>query len=94
MYEVCEDAYLDGVKYIEIRFSPILHTKNGLSLSSVMEAIVQGRVMAEMNLGIIVRVIVAGMRQMESHITKQLAEIAWRYRDRGVCAFDLAGKFI
>nr|CAG4715040.1 unnamed protein product [Naegleria fowleri] len=91
MYEVCEDAWNDGVKYLEVRFSPILHTKGGLSLSSVMEAVVAGRVMAEMNLGIICRIIVSGMRQLDSKITRQLAEIAWRYRDRGVAAFDLAG---
>lgn len=36
-YEVCEDAVRDGVRYIEIRFSPILHTNEGLSLSQVME---------------------------------------------------------
>jgi len=91
MYEVCEDAVLDGVKYLEVRFSPILHTAGGLSLSSVMEAVVAGRVMAEMNLGIVCRIIVSGMRQMDSKVTRQLAEVAWRYRDRGVAAFDLAG---
>lgn len=32
MYEVCEDAVADGIRYIEIRFSPILHTREGLSL--------------------------------------------------------------
>jgi adenosine deaminase len=35
MYEVCEDAVADGVKYLEVRFSPILHTKQGMSLSQV-----------------------------------------------------------
>ncbi|KAL9657953.1 hypothetical protein ABK040_012177 [Willaertia magna] len=91
MYEVAEDAYLDGVKYLEVRFSPILHTKGGLSLSSIMEAVVDGRYMAELSMPIIVRIIVSGMRQMDSKVTRQLAEIAWRYKDRGVCAFDLAG---
>eukprot|EP01098_Paradermamoeba_levis_P010306 TRINITY_DN4328_c0_g2_i2.p1 TRINITY_DN4328_c0_g2~~TRINITY_DN4328_c0_g2_i2.p1 ORF type:complete len:140 (+),score=32.00 TRINITY_DN4328_c0_g2_i2:54-422(+) len=27
VYEVCEDAVKDGIKYLEIRFSPILHTR-------------------------------------------------------------------
>ena len=31
MYEVCEDAVNDGVKYLEVRFSPILHV-NGNAL--------------------------------------------------------------
>jgi adenosine deaminase len=42
--KVCEDAVKDGVRYIEIRFSPILHVRGGLSLSGVMEAVVQGHV--------------------------------------------------
>lgn len=32
MYEVAEDAFVDGVRYLEVRFSPILHTREGLSL--------------------------------------------------------------
>jgi adenosine deaminase len=78
MYEVCEDAAKDGVKYIEIRFSPILHTKMGLQLSSIMEAVIEGKVSAELKLNIVPRIIVSGMRQLPSSITKQLAEIAVR----------------
>ena len=33
MFEICEDAKSDGVQYIEIRFSPILHTNKGLNFS-------------------------------------------------------------
>jgi adenosine deaminase len=28
---------------------------------------------------------------MDPSMTRKLAEIAWRYRDKGVVAFDLAG---
>ena len=35
MYEVCEDAVADGVRYLEIRFSPILHMREGMSMSAV-----------------------------------------------------------
>jgi adenosine deaminase len=30
MFEVCEDAVADGVRYLEVRFSPILHVQQGL----------------------------------------------------------------
>jgi adenosine deaminase len=56
-----------------------------------MEAVIEGKVSAELKLGIIPRIIVSGMRQLPSSITTQLAEIAWRYRDSGVVGFDLAG---
>eukprot|EP01104_Vermistella_antarctica_P015914 TRINITY_DN5322_c0_g1_i1.p1 TRINITY_DN5322_c0_g1~~TRINITY_DN5322_c0_g1_i1.p1 ORF type:complete len:817 (-),score=184.20 TRINITY_DN5322_c0_g1_i1:17-2344(-) len=91
MYEVCEDAVNDGVRYIEVRFSPILHVNEGMCLTSVMEAICEGQAMAEHRLPITARVIVCGMRHMSPTVTKSLAEVAWRYRHKGVAAFDLAG---
>ncbi|EGC36265.1 hypothetical protein DICPUDRAFT_54735 [Dictyostelium purpureum] len=91
-YEMCEDAINDGVTYLEVRFSPILHTLNGLSLSEVMEAVCDGLAMAELNLSIKARVIVCGLRHLDPSVTKDLAEIAWRYRHKGVVAFDLAGS--
>jgi len=92
MYEVCEDAYKDGVRYIEVRFSPILHIQKGLTLSMVMEAVCEGQIVAELKLpGMIARIIVCGMRQMSSETSLSLAEIAWRYKSRGIVGFDLAG---
>lgn len=91
MYEVCEDAAADGVRYIEVRFSPILHTDEGLSLSGVMDAVCEGAVMAENSFNITARIIVCGMRHLPAATTEKLAEIAWRYQNRGVVGFDLAG---
>jgi adenosine deaminase len=91
MFEVCEDAVNDGVRYLEVRFSPILHTREGMSLSQVMDAICEGVAMAEYRLPIHVRIIVCGMRQLSARVTEDLANIAWRYRQKGVVAFDLAG---
>lgn len=52
MYEVCEDAVADGVRYLEVRFSPILHAGEGMSLCGIMEAVIEGLTMAEYNLNI------------------------------------------
>jgi len=91
MYEACEDAIQDGVTYLELRFSPELHRARGLSLTQVMAAVCEGMAMASYRLPkLTVRVIVCGMRHRHLQ-TKQLAEIAWRYRDYGAVAFDLAG---
>lgn len=46
-----------------------------MSLSSVMRAVLDGRNKAELNLGIVCRVIVCGMRHMPGAVTKQLAEV-------------------
>ena len=82
MYECAEDAYRDGVTYLEVRFSPILHTKEGMGLSEVMEAVSEGLVMAEQQFPIVVRILVSGMRQMPPDVTSKLAQIAWRYRSK------------
>jgi adenosine deaminase len=37
MYELCEDCVDDGITYAEVRFSPILHTLETLTLSAGME---------------------------------------------------------
>lgn len=58
----------DGVSYLEIRFSPILHTRENLNLSTVMHAICEGKAMAEYNLPIQIRIIVCGMRQMDAQV--------------------------
>lgn len=46
MYEVCCDAVADGVRYLEVRFSPILHIQHEMALSQVMEAICEGVALA------------------------------------------------
>ena len=91
MYEVCEDSWNDGVRYLEIRFSPILHINEGLSLGGVMEAVCEGLTLARYHFPITVNIIVCAMRQLPSNVTQDIAEIAWRYRNKGVCGFDLAG---
>jgi len=91
MYEVCEDSWNDGVRYLEIRFSPILHIEEGLSLGGVMEAVCEGLTLARYHFPITVNIIVCAMRQLPSNVTQDIAEIAWRYRHKGVCGFDLAG---
>jgi adenosine deaminase len=40
--EAVEDLYSDGVRYFEIRFAPTLHTKSGLSVLDVVEAVSSG----------------------------------------------------
>eukprot|EP00162_Nutomonas_longa_P015314 comp22270_c0_seq1/m.53073 comp22270_c0_seq1/g.53073 ORF comp22270_c0_seq1/g.53073 comp22270_c0_seq1/m.53073 type:complete len:766 (-) comp22270_c0_seq1:96-2393(-) len=91
MYELAEDAYNDGIRYIEVRFSPVLHVEEGLGLSGVMEAVCEGKVLAESRFGIVVMIIVCGLRHLPSSVNENLAQIAWRFRHRGVVGFDLAG---
>lgn len=48
-----------------------------------MEAVYEGKCMAEYSLSITVNIIVCGLRHLPASVTKSLAEIAWRFSDRG-----------
>lgn len=90
-YELCEDGAAEGVRYMEIRYSPILHTRNGLPLPETVNAPLRGMRRAERDLGIRSVLIICGIRNMEPEISQDLAALAVAFKDRGVVAFDLAG---
>lgn len=90
-YELAVDAAADGVRYLEVRYSPILNVRHGLSLGDAVEAPLRGLARAEAELGIVGRVIVCGIRSMAPDVSLELAELAVAYRDSGVVGFDLAG---
>ena len=90
-YELAEDAALDGVRYIEVRYAPVLNVREGLSLEQAVEAPLRGLARAEAEHGIIGRVIVCAIRNMAPSVSQELAELAVAYRHRGVVGFDLAG---
>lgn len=90
-YELAEDASKDGVRYLEVRYAPVLNVREGLSLEQAVEAPLRGLARAEAELGITGRVIVCAIRNMAPSVSQELAELAVAYRQRGVVGFDLAG---
>lgn len=90
-YELAEDAAREGVRYIEIRYSPVLNVREGLELGEVVEAPLRGLERAERDHGIIGRVIVTAIRSMDPQTSLELAKLAVSYQKRGVVGFDLAG---
>ncbi|HEU4990237.1 MAG TPA: adenosine deaminase [Gemmatimonadaceae bacterium] len=90
-YELAIDAAADGVRYLEVRYAPILNVRHGLSLGDAVEASVRGLARAEREAGIVGRVIVCAIRSMAPAVSLELAELAAAYRKSGVVGFDLAG---
>jgi adenosine deaminase len=79
------------VRYIEVRYGPVLHTEEGLTLDEVNDAVIGGLRDAERDFGIMGGVIVCGLRDRYESASLAQAELAARYRGRGVVGFDLAG---
>jgi adenosine deaminase len=90
-YELAIDAARDGVRYIEIRYSPVLNVRAGLTLGDAVEAPLRGLERAFREGGAMARVIICGLRHLDPATSLELARLAVSYKDRGVVAFDLAG---
>jgi adenosine deaminase len=90
-YELAEDAAKDGIEYMEVRFSPILHTKGRLSSTFILEAVLAALRDAEKDFKIKSGVIVCGIRNISPTVSLRLAELAVAFKNRGVVGFDLAG---
>ena len=90
-YELAEDAAAEGVRYIEMRYSPVLNTRHDLSLGETVEAPLRGLERAQRDHGIVSRLIVCALRNLSPGISMELARLAVAYKGSGVAGFDLAG---
>lgn len=90
-FELAEDAAREGVRYIEVRFAPVLNTRGGLKVDEAVDASARGLARAEEAHGIMGRVIVTALRNHSPSESMELAELAVSHRANGVVGFDLAG---
>ena len=90
-FELAEDAHHENVRYMEVRYAPMLHTRRGLKLTRVVEAVLLGLRRARETYGIKANVIVCGIRNISPESSYEMAELAVAYKGRGVVGFDLAG---
>ena len=93
-FECVEDLSADSVVYAEIRFAPELHINRGLSFDAVVDAVLAGfadgeKAAAAAGQPIVVRCLVTAMRH--AALSREIAELAIRFRDKGVVGFDIAG---
>src|SRR3954466_3216751 len=92
--ECADDLAADGVVYAEVRYAPELSVERGLTLDEVVEAHLEGfRIgsarAAAAGRPIMMKVLVTAMRQAAR--SREIAELAVRWRDAGVVGFDIAG---
>jgi len=90
-YELAEDAAKENVRYMEVRYAPMLHTQLGMRLTSVVEAVLAGLRQAHEDYGIESNLIICGIRNVSASSSLEMAELCVAYKGRGVVGFDLAG---
>ena len=90
-YELAEDAAAENVRYMEVRYSPMLHVREGLRLTEVVETVLRGLHDAGLDRGIESKLILCGIRNISPASSLEMAELVVAYKGRGVVGFDLAG---
>ncbi len=90
-YELAIDHAEENVRYLEVRFCPLLNTEAGLSPDEVLEAALAGLRRAEKETELVARVIVCALRSLPPSASTSMAELASAFLGRGVCGFDIAG---
>ena len=93
-YECVEDLAADSVVYAEVRFAPELHINRGMSFDEIVDNVLLGFTAGEQACAaagrpITVRLLVTAMRH--AAVSREIAELAIRFRDKGVVGFDIAG---
>ena len=87
--ECAQDLAADGVVYAEVRFAPELHIEQGLTRSEVLDAVLAGFDRGSHGTDLTIYTICSAMRT--AALSRDIAELAVRNRDRGVVGFDIAG---
>jgi adenosine deaminase len=91
-FELFEDAALENVKYMEVRFAPLLHTKSGLDVEEIIESVLDGLKDAEDQYDIKGNLILSCMRTMSANSAFEVVEKGKKFLGKGVVAIDLCAS--
>lgn len=89
--ESVEDAAADGEDYLELRFGPATHARDGFGVAEVIAAVSEGVEQGRASTGMAAGVVVAALRLHDAETNEAVARAAAAFAGRGVVGFDLAG---
>jgi len=91
-YEAVDDAAVDNVKYLELRFNPVaLARAQGFPLEAVTTWVCEAVAKAQRDRDIETNLIIQIGRNEELNTAWELAEVALAHRNQGIVGLDLAG---
>lgn len=82
----------DNIRYVEVRFAPLLSVNENLSCREVVEAVLAGLEEAKQECGIYYNVIACAMRNHDPKESLNMVKVCREFLNQGVCAIDLAGN--
>lgn len=90
-YEAVEQSAAHNGRYVEVRFAPQLHVRNGLSVEEAIHCVIEGLKRAEGELGVKARAIAICLRSHSREANVEVVEAAAQFAGKGLAAVDLAG---
>jgi len=90
-YCLLEEAARENVRYIEVRFAPMLSVQGELSGRKVIESVLKGLEQGYRQYDVHYNVIVCAMRNHSIDQNLKMLKTAREFLGEGVCALDLAG---
>jgi adenosine deaminase len=91
-YEAIADAAADNVRYLELRFSPqALARVRGFALDDVTDWVIEAKTRASEEFNIQVGLIITIVRHDPIKTAREVAEVAFARRHKGIVGLDLAG---
>lgn len=85
--EVALDLKKDNVIYAEVRFAPLFHTRQGLTMEDVVDSVLEGFRQVDISIGLILCM----MRNLSFGENVKVITLAEKYLNHGVVGLDLAG---
>jgi adenosine deaminase len=91
--EAIEDAAVDNVRYMEMRFTPVALSKaQGFSLAEVMDWVITGAREADQDFGTKTRLVASINRHESVALAAQVSYLAAERINQGIVGLDLAGN--
>lgn len=92
-WEAVEDAALDNVRYLELRFTPVaLSRAEGFPMNQVVDWVIESVNEASAKYNILVRLLISVNRHESPDLAREAIGIAIARMDQGVVGVDLAGN--
>ena len=90
--EAIEDAALDNIRYLELRFTPVaLSKEEDFPKAEVIDWVVEAAKKAEEEFGITTRLIASINRHESLELAEEVTQLAVDRKDAGIIGLDLAG---
>lgn len=91
-YDFLMEVSKENIKYIEVRFAPLLSVNENMDCKKVIEAVISGLEQAKAQTQTEYNIITCAMRHHSEEDNLKMLKVAREFLGSGVCGADLAGN--